>query len=285
MVIVIYTPDGYWIGADSARAGEGKRVETVCKVHETKFGLLLKSGRSQGTTAQGDGYSTDKEVEDLLAASASAEEFKESLRLRFKQDVEAELIHAIDNPKVTPQTFSTTRMSSPIPAPWIPVLTRSALLFESDGQHRLGEALVVMPQSDPLPAGLPGRTAYRYWAPSTLGWHPIDDPHLHLSQVNPENGTPISYPASVRMFSYAVSYPKPDTWVRTHPKQALLEMLGLGHAEQPQEIGPPYVLVHVVLHNGKKPITHWKERGVCPSWTEDILPDDMLQRLREAAHP
>jgi len=35
MLIVVYTPDGYWIRADSARQAGGKRIETVCKVHET----------------------------------------------------------------------------------------------------------------------------------------------------------------------------------------------------------------------------------------------------------
>jgi hypothetical protein len=39
----------------------------------------LKGGPSHGISAGGDNYSTDKEMKELIAASATAEEFKASL--------------------------------------------------------------------------------------------------------------------------------------------------------------------------------------------------------------
>ena len=277
MLMVVYTPDGYWIGADSARSS-GKHVQTVCKVHEIKFGLLLKSGRSQGTSAEGDDYSTDKEIEDLLAVSTSAEEFKANLRSRFKQDIETELLYILDDPLITLHTLGTTAFRAPIPEHLDVILMRAADLFEPKGEHVLGEALEVRPESDPVFDPRTGLTAYHYWAPSVLGWHPIED--LKSSVTLIETGTTISYPDSVRMLSYPVAYNRPDSWVRIHPKEALLEMLKQGHEEQLEQIGPPYVLVHVVRRNGQKQSIQWVERGVCPSWTENVLSDDPVRDSR-----
>ena len=183
--------------------------QTVCKVHETKFGLLLKSGRSQGTSAEGDDYSTDKEIEDLLAVSTSAEEFKANLRSRFKQDIETELLYILDDPLITLQTLGTTAFELPFRNTWTSYLCvrRTSL---TKGEHVLGEALEVRPESDPVFDPRTGLTAYHYWAPSVLGWHPIED--LKSSVTLIETGTTISYPDSVRMLSYPVAYNRPDSW-------------------------------------------------------------------------
>jgi hypothetical protein len=52
MLAVVYTNDGYWVGADSVRSGD-KHNQIVCKVHATNYGLLLKAGDITGTTENG----------------------------------------------------------------------------------------------------------------------------------------------------------------------------------------------------------------------------------------
>jgi hypothetical protein len=282
MLVVVYTPDGYWIGADSARSAGETRQETVCKVHETKFGLLLKSGSSQGTTANGQLYSTDKEVEDLLTESQSAEEFKTNLRSKFKLDVESELVYLVNGQSVTPQTLTSDLFDSPIPEPIIPELTRGVFLFQFSGEHKLGEALLVRPQSVPLSSSMGTKVTYRYSALSIFGWHPIDDFEPKVYEV--ETHRTKSYPQSIRMLSYAVAYGKSDTWVRTHPKQALLEVLSMGHDDKRDEVAPPYVIVHVTQGKDNEHTIKWINSGACPSWTETVFPDASLEDLRNQSH-
>jgi hypothetical protein len=277
MLIVVYTPDGYWIGADSARSFNEKRFETVCKVHDTKFGLLLKAGNAQGTTTAGVLYSTDKVVEDLLATTTSAEEFRTNLRLKFTQDIEAEIVYLDDDPKLTLQKLHSVLLVNPIPTPWIFTLTRAVSLFDPDAQDPLGEVLFVRPESAPLLNPLTGTALYRYSAQSFGGWHRIDDPSFQ--RVHAETNAPVPCPKSVRMLADPVAYTKDDAWVQSHPKAALLEMLRLGHSQKPEDIGEPYVIVHVIQRKGQKRKVRWIEKGACPAWSEDVNPDAALRNL------
>ncbi len=113
MLVVIKTPEGYWIGADSARENQGKRVETVCKVHVTSFGVLLKAGNSQGITRTGHSYSIDREIKRLLAASRSADEFKAKATEKFERDITDEFLYLINDPSITPETMGTPLLSLP----------------------------------------------------------------------------------------------------------------------------------------------------------------------------
>jgi hypothetical protein len=279
MLVIIYMPDGYWVGADSARNINGKRTETVCKVHETKFGLLLKDGRSQGRDFEGNVYSTDKVVEDLVATSTNAGEFKANLRRTFELEEEAELLYLSKWPNPTPKTVDYAIFDNPVPGSLIPRLGRGVLLIESDAGTRPGEVLMVWPKSSPVFNPWTGRHGYHYSATPYLDWNPIG---RFASQVfDPETNTWLSFPASVQMFGRVVQYDRPDQWVQTHPSEALAEMLKLGHASFPEEVGPPYVIVHVTQRKDEKPMIHWVEKGVCRSWTIDIRQDDDLQALRD----
>jgi len=256
LLVVVYTSDGYWIGADSARSSHGKRVETVCKVHETRFGLLLKSGASQGTTTAGETYSTDKEVETVLKVSTNAEEVKANLRSRFKEDIEEELTYFVNDLAVgSHQKLGESPIPTPIPDPLISALQRTVLLFEPDAANRLGEVLHVVPRSDPWADQITWPRMYRYWAPAILNWHPIDDLKPHTT--DPSSGTTVTFPESVRMFGIPFQYTKPDEWVRSHPREALLDMLEEANRLEPEEVGPPYVIVHVTRGKGPAQQIQW----------------------------
>jgi len=216
MLIVVYTKDGFWLASDSYRSGGGQHTEDVCKIHETRFGLLAKSGDSQGDTETGEIYSTDKEVEDLLATSENFESFQARLRLQFKQEIDQELALLVDDPAITGQNLEHFEMSSPIPESLIPIKTRTVIMFNTKKADAAGTILLVTPQSEPIRSGLYG-ISYKYWAPSVFGWHPVEDAVQSAIPPNP----PIKVPPSIHEFSYLVSYSKTDDWVRKHPKRRL----------------------------------------------------------------
>jgi hypothetical protein len=234
-------------------------------VHETKFGLLLKAGPSQGWASDGVEYSTDKEIKDLLVGSTSVKEFKAKLKLRLEQDIEAELVHMSANPVVTIQNLAIITWETPLPDLFIVNRFRNVSLFETGASNPLGEVLVVKPQSDPVVDLRSGTTKYRFSAITYAEWLPIHE---------------FPVPGSVRMLANRVSYDRPDSWVQSHPREALLEMLKRGHEEHKEDIGPPYVLVHVLVSKNQKPRVRWVAKGVCPSWTEDIIPDVSTQTPR-----
>jgi hypothetical protein len=279
MLVIVYTPDGFWLGADSARETGGFRTSTVCKIHETKWGILLKAGNSQGTNYEGNHYSTDKEIEDLLATSHSSTDFKTSLRSLFKSDIDAELAFLVQDPSVTPANLETASFDIPIPENLVPTLIRSVVLVNPE-EVSPGEVLLVVPKSDLISVGWMNRPKYKYWAPSIFEWHPLAD-------IKPEAMGPhgnITFPGPVRMFGELVTYTKPDAWVQAHPKEAILEMLGLGHTEFPNTIGPPYVLVHITQLKDRKSKIRWVSKGVCPSWAEGFDPRSAQQELRDSLH-
>jgi hypothetical protein len=273
MIVVIYTEDGFWLASDSYRSGGGKHISDVCKIHETRFGLLAKSGESQGVTESGEIYSTDKEVEELLVASENIESFQSKLRILFKQEIEQELAFLVDDPTVTSKNLERFNMYQPIPEPLVSMLTRTAIMFDTSTSDDVGKVLLVAPQSVPMTDPRIG-TYYKYWAPSLFGWHPANDA---TEQTDP----PIRFPPSVHEFTYLVSYAKTDAWVQKHPKQALTEILQQAHREKPESIGPPYAIVHVILRKSKSSKIKWVSKGVCPGWSESTRQENTLLQLRD----
>jgi hypothetical protein len=276
MLIVVYTKDGFWLASDSYRSGGGKHSEDVCKIHETRFGLLAKSGDSQGSTETGEIYSTDKEIEDLLAANEDFDTFQSKLRMQFKHDIDQELALLVDDPTITSQNLEQSEMTVPIPEALIPVLTRSVIVFNTKKPEAPGTILKVEPQSEPVNSFI-HRNAYKYWAPSTYGWHPVE--YAGESAAPPKPATVL--PPSIHEFAYVVSYSRTDEWVRKNPKSAITEILKQAHSEEPEMIGPPYVIVHVMLRKSKLPKVKWVSKGVCPGWSETLHPETALVHLRD----
>jgi hypothetical protein len=278
MIVVIYTKDGFWLAADSYRSGGGKHKENVCKIHETRFGLLAKSGDSQGETESGELSSTDREVEDLLSSSENLEIFQATLRLRFKNEIEQEIVLLVNDPEVTTQNLAAQRMISPIPTPVITTLSRSIVMFDTKKPDFVGKFLLVEPQSAPIvdDYGRPvitssGKQLYRYWAPSVFNWHDANDvPPLASSLV---------YPSSVHQFAYGVSYERTNAWIQKNPRRALTEILSKAHQEEPETIGPPYAIVHVISRKPGLPKIKWVSKGACPGWTENIDYEHSIAKL------
>jgi hypothetical protein len=276
MLVVVYTKDGFWLASDSYRSAGGKHVANVCKIHETRFGLLAKSGESQGVTERAEIYSTDKEVEDSLNAAADLESFQSELRLRFKEEIQQELVLLIDDPHVTSQNLERFKIALPIPKWVVPMLTRTIIVFNTKVPSAEGKILLVAPESIPIQDQLLG-TLYRYWAPSLFGWHPVETADELARPPRPA----IILPPSIHEFTYLVSYPKTDAWVQEHPRQAITEILEQAHREQPEDIGPPYAIVRVSLRRSKLPKVKWISRGVCQGWSETVYGEKTLVQLRD----
>jgi len=266
IIVVIYTPDGYWIGADSVRTIGDNRTQTVCKVHLTKFGWLLKSGNTVGTRTDGTLYSTDKEVEDLLSTTTLATEFKERLRLVFKRDIEAEMVYVLNDPTVTIDNLESTPFQIPLQDEFVAELSRSIVLLPSNPADGSGELLQVEPMGQPVSRNWLGQVQYKYWAPSVSGWHPIQDLR---PIVNTPNGI-ITFPPSVHMFGHPVQYDRPDDWVLLHPQEALTEILKKAHDQDPKGVGPPYTIVHVRKSKTQETGYEFVAKAPCPSWNEGI---------------
>ncbi|WP_188760174.1 hypothetical protein [Edaphobacter acidisoli] len=276
MIVVIATKDGYWIGADSYRSGGDKHIADVCKIHETRFGLLAKSGDAQGANHSGEIYSTDKEVEDLIASSKDLETFQSNLRLRYEHDIDEELALLVDDPSVTSENIEQIPMGKPIPHALIPTLLRMVVMFNTKATDVSGEVLLVRPESDELTDAL-GRNYYHYSAPSTLGWYPLSD----ISIKAPSPHFQVSCPASVHEFSYFVPCEKPDPWIQKHPKETLKRLLDQAHRREPETIGPPYTIVRVILRKSRAPKVKWISKGVCPGWSESVDPKYSLIERRD----
>jgi hypothetical protein len=203
--------------------------------------------------------------------------------LKIKRDVEDELVYLINDPAITSLADIHGRQVTdrgPMPDSWIRALTRYVILFEPDDtEHGSGEVLWVHPQCDQVPWSV-GISKYLYSAPSPLGWYPADDEHDQVK--DPKTGAVIVISRSIRIFpvSAIIPYKRSDSWVQSHPKEALLEILKKGHVLNSEGIGPPYVIVHVIRHKGKKSEVHWVQKGTCPGWTEDLGPDEPVKALR-----
>lgn len=258
MLVVIYTTDGIWIGADSSRSSGGKHVSNVCKIHETRFGILMKSGVSQGVRDTGEVYSTDREVEGLISSSMSQENFKQNVKAAFERDISEELSFLVDNPTVNADNLTSQILNLPIPDNLTPDLLRILLLFRLDLKTLEGDALEVTPhnQEKLIPSSLSPK--YKYEAVSDLPWLDIS----HLWSPRSPSGVSFHNPPSVHEFSYVTSYPRSDDWVREHPQQAMTEILEKGHAEEPQEIGPPFTIVHITRSAGNHTVVKWLSKNL-----------------------
>jgi hypothetical protein len=265
MIVVIKTPDGYWIGADSSREKDGKRVDTVCKIHPTQFGVLAKFGASQGLALDGTGYSTDKEVEDLVQSSNRADDFKTKLQSQNEKDIVAELVYLINEHWVTPETLSRYVMLETFGDYFSASLLRGEILFEIDGR---AQVLMTRPVSKPDPMGL----GYRYSVETAQPWIPLGK--LGTTGSGPDKPV-IHLLPSVRMFAMMVQTQDTDSWVQNHPLEALKKFLDQGHTEAPEDVGPPYTIVHIIGQFNSKDKVDWIEKGACPGWTEKLLPDGM----------
>jgi hypothetical protein len=261
VLIVIYTADGYWLGADGLRSSNlgVDQPFAVCKIHATKFGYLLKSGDAQGVTYASEQYSTDKEIEDLLSKSESSEEFKTKLREIYKRDIREELAFQLHLPNITPEVVELAVFPQPISLEAGGAMSRDIFLIEPGTQ---GTLLEVRPWSDRT------RSGYNLFALVSIDWVRSEDLQIH---ANPLGGEAMSLPKSVRMFGEQFSYDRPDSWVQTHPLEAMREMLAEGHRRSPQHIGPPNTIVHVRTAAHRSPRPHWIEKGKCPSWSDEVV--------------
>jgi hypothetical protein len=281
IIVVIYTKEGFWLAADSYRSGGGKHRENVCKIHETRLGLLAKSGDSQGETEAGELYSTDKEVRDLLNSSENLETFQSNLRRQFKEDIVQELVLIDGEPGVTSQKLEKMMFEAPIPEGLVPMLIKEVIMFDTNKPDLVGKVLTVVPQSTPIvdnngtPITISGKHWYKYWAPSVAGWHVAND----VTEQPLPPAAPLVYPSSVHQFAYGVSYEKPDAWVQKNPRQALQEILSKAHLQEPEMIGPPYAIVHVTSRKSGLAKIKWVSKGVCPGWTESIDYEHSIVKL------
>jgi hypothetical protein len=275
MLIIIYTPDGYWIGADSARVFHSKRVGTVCKVHKTKWGLVLKAGTSEGTTVTGKTYSTDVQLKKFIDDAANIEDFKQSLKSQYVRDIDAELTYILNDPNVTAETIEQDSFPTPIPENFYNKMDRIILLVPDDDDAFPSVTLTVAPHSEALTGAYYGK--FRYEGFARVDWTPVLSlPHA----VTWGDGERRAFPDSVQIFATPIEYDKPNSWVISHPQEAILEMLNIGHTEDSEGIGPPYVILHVTKTKTHKKIYHWVSKKPCDSWTSDVTPDSILDKYR-----
>jgi hypothetical protein len=253
VLIVVYTEDGYWLGADSIRSSlTSESQNTVCKIHETRFGILLKSGAGVTVGPANQTSSVDAEIQDTLAKSKTVDEFKKTIRAQYKHDIQVIVAKSYNVPVVAAESLEMLKMSHPIPNRDIDALSRTILLFEPS---KRGEILDVSPGTQKID------DYFKNFTRVNIDWAPVES--LAQRQL----------PLSVRMFGEQRPYYKPDDWVRTHPQQAMREMFQIAHSEDPNHVGPPYVMVHVIqAMGGGKPRIDWVSKGACPSWTRAISP-------------
>jgi hypothetical protein len=272
MLVVIYTPDGYWIGTDSLRSNKTTSLGTVCKVHETKWGLLLKGGEESAVNFEGEKFSTDQEVQTLITTSTSANDFKAKLKSKFHYDIDAELAydvvkanesipsHGAHTRPPTPEDLESIVFNTPLDADRSISMDRTILLMDSDTEGHKGQAFHMVPIYVPIRSSFSIQPTYHYIAAIDLDWHTIST--LPTSARTARDIA--TFPPSVRIFMAPITYARPDEWVQQHPQDALLEMLRTGHDFDPIHIGEPYVIVHVVTHAGRPDKVQWISKGVCP---------------------
>ena len=269
MIVVIYTDDGFWLGADSYRSDGGRHVSNVCKIHETRFGLLAKSGQSQGPTEKENIYSTDREVKDVLASAENTQAFRDTIKSEFKSDIIQELAILCDAPDVKAENIATKKMNAPIPPAFVRSLSRTIVLFDSSSSILEGRVLNVQPQSDEAIDLF--TKYYNYSAPATLNWHPVVDLKEDF------------LPSSVHEFASQFPYSRSDNWVRSNPQADMVEILTQAHEHEPESVGPPYSIVHVISQKFGPPKIAWITKGVCPGWTTRIITPDKILEFRNEA--
>jgi hypothetical protein len=270
-IVIIQTNDGYWIGADGVRSfgSSNQPLEEVCKIHQVHGWLLIKSGPSQSLDRYGRDYSVDAEVKKLTDESPSVGELKNDLKDKFLED-EIEVIRWYVA-QFAPETLSepnplTHYFENPI-SPNVKE-NRVVTLIGYDTDQLVNLTLDATPKSyrDTGDARFPYRFAVNAkWIPT-----PFDSGPMKL----------LAYPGEP-----PVKSAHPDEWITKNPAKAIREVLKNAHDGFPNEVGPPYTIVHIrsarkssrtadAFDGSKQRIRiDWVEKGACPGWTTDLLPD------------
>ena len=278
LIATIKTPDGVWVGADSVRSfSNGEALWNVCKVHETPDGLLLKLGDGQGFDRYGADYSTDTVVRKALEEYKTQDDFERLILDTYRTQIEEEMIYDISGISGRPAREFTEPLSSyPVPFP----------LPRDEAVKRARSIVLINLKAIPAKIAefnvgpwLQHHTGPPFWVWSVRTFDSWTDPYFAYSVVSREFQRKSGV---LRQFGDAVDFDRSDDWIVAHPHQALIQLLQQAHdtPKYSQHVGPPYVIVHVVRRNGQKQSIQWVERGVCPSWTENVLSDDPVRDSR-----
>jgi hypothetical protein len=279
MIVVVQDKDGFWIGADSVRGLGKDRSALVCKLHETPFGLVAKDGNIEGFDRTGEKYSIDKELSGLVSSSHSAGEFRDSVRVRYVDDLWGQLAYLLSEPDADTASLMSETFSDPMPELTKKMEQRSLILLSNDDGTPKLEQFLIFPDSKWL---LGGRFRYFLYSPGTSfspEWFPITS-----DLVRDERDTKHR---SLHQFGLWIDYNRGDSWIQTHQKQAIREVLDQATKKFEGEVGPPFSIVHVFVRKvrskndtrSKTLVVKWKSKGKCPSWTFSLTDDDTI-RLR-----
>ncbi len=265
-IVVIKTPDGYWVGADSIR-GLGDRSELVCKIHQTKLGLIGKTSVLEGFTASGEDYSLEEEIVNAIKIAPSAEQFRLAIRNEYVDDIWEQMAFLLHDPSLrTKQQISNVRNFGPMPEATKEFEFRNLFLIAIEHNDLKFRQLMVEPASRPT------LTGNQYFV-DVLDWVEISNTLLRdkYDRLHP----------SLHQLGVWVKYDKDDAWIVQHPESAIREVLALSHEAYPTTVGPPYAIVHVHMSpagmgsSRKSQIKfEWIAKGKCPSWTYTLHHND-----------
>lgn len=258
---VIRTPDGFWVGSDGRRGrGQRESSQVVCKIHETKLGLVGKGGALVGFTDTDQEYSLDKELRERIRVAESANSFRDQLDALYTKQIVSEIDFLLRAPGQTAEELEAHTFTSEMPDKLSMLETRNVFLIDSDGTQLALRQLMVFPASARRPFG-----GFRYYIQSTH-WLKLDGTQFREpeDQIHP----------SLNQLALYVHFPKEDTWIQAHPREALVELLQQATKQYPDDVGPPFSIVHISLVRDKaarapaKIRYAWIRRGKCPSWTD-----------------
>jgi hypothetical protein len=239
MIVVVQTSDSVWIGADSLRRNGILADESVCKIHETRFGLVTKDGNTEGFNRTGQHYSLDKELSELIETASSSAEFRQIVRDRYIADIYAPMAFLVrDWPLETdPALISSERWDTPIPPITKEMQQRSLLLITNDKGSVKVEHLVLYPDSQPNPSG-----GFKYFINSPNGKGFPDWRTINSKVLRDESDK--KHPC-LHQFGLWVNYDRSDAWIQENPEQAIREVLKMAADKFKVEVGPPFVILRV----------------------------------------
>jgi hypothetical protein len=181
VIVMIQIKDGYWIGADGVR-GEFQVSESVCKIHESRGWLILKSGAAQSWDRDGKDYSVDDEVERLAEKSESITRFENDLNDLFHGQ-EVEIIRWLIA-KLSTSTISESDdfalqhiFTHPFPTVLQEEQVRNVTIIGYDSDQLVNMSLTTAPISSPDTRS--SKFPYRYgiystgWVPNTFAFGPL----------------------------------------------------------------------------------------------------------------
>jgi hypothetical protein len=236
VIVVVKTSDGYWIGADGVRSfSSGGPPQLVCKIHQSHGWIVLKSGATQSWDRFGTDYSVDAEVKKIVEVSSSSQQLETQLADLFTKE-ENEFIRwyiATQEPSTLHESNPLTHIfTNPIPPEYVIEQSRVLTLIGFEHDQPVNLSLITAPVSK-RDTGV-FRFPYRFdvdvdgWRPTKLESGPI---------------TFLSYPTLIP--------PKPihpDEWIKSHPRDAIEEVLKAAHDSDPKRAGPPYAIIHMTTN-------------------------------------